>query len=413
MKKGIIMIMNSNPVPLNLPQLREAFILDAVRSPMGRGKEGGALSSVHPVDLLAQTIKALIQRNGVDPGTVEDVIVGCVGLGGEQSATLGRVAWLGAGFPTHVPGVTIERKCGSSQQAADFGAMAVAAGMYDLVVVGGVESMSRVPMGSQRMGKDRFGKGVNERFDPGLVPQGVSAELVAQKWGIGREELDAFAARSHQRAAATVEAGGFDGEIVPITLDDGTVVAADETIRPTTTAEILAGLKPAFATPEWEERFPDVPFQTTPGNSSQLTDGAGAMLIASEQGAAAAGLRPRARFRGSAVVGDDPIIMLSGPIPATRKVLEKTGFEIADIDHFEVNEAFASVPLAWQKELGASAERLNPRGGAIALGHPLGASGARLMTTMLNALEQTGGTLGLQTMCEGEGMANATIIERI
>jgi len=406
------MIMNS-PKPLDLPQLREAFILDAVRSPMGRGKEGGALSSLHPIDLLAQTIKQLVERNGLDPGTVEDVIVGCVGLGGEQSATPGRVAWLGAGFPTHVPGVTIERKCGSSQQAADFGAMAVAAGMYDLVVVGGIESMSRVPMGSQRMGKDRYGRGVNERFAPGLVPQGVSAELVAQKWGIGREELDAFSARSHERAAATAASGGFADEIVPITLYDGTVVEVDETIRPTTTPEILAGLKPAFATPEWEERFPDVAFQTTPGNSSQLTDGAAAMLIASERGASAAGLRPRARFRGSAVVGDDPIIMLSGPIPATRKVLDKTGFAIGDIDHFEVNEAFASVPLAWQKELGAPEEALNPRGGAIALGHPLGASGARIMTTMLNALEQTDGTFGLQTMCEGEGMANATIIERL
>ncbi|HEY0318431.1 MAG TPA: thiolase family protein [Solirubrobacterales bacterium] len=405
--------MNSNFAPLELPRLREAFILDAVRSPMGRGKEGGALSSVHPIDLLAQVIRALVERNDVDPGSVEDVIVGCVGLGGEQSATPGRVAWLGAGFPTHVPGVTIERKCGSSQQAADFGAMAVATGMYDLVVVGGIESMSRVPMGSQRMGKDRYGKGVNKRFAPGLVPQGVSAELVAHKWGIGREQLDEFSARSHKRAAAAAAAGAFDNEIVAIEVDGGETVSADQTIRPGTTPEILAGLKASFAAPEWEERFPDVAFQTTPGNSSQLSDGAAAMLIASEAGAAAAGLRPRARFRGSAVVGDDPIVMLSGPIPATRKVLGKTGFSVDDIDHFEVNEAFASVPLAWQKEIGAPSERLNPRGGAIALGHPLGASGARLMTTMLNALEQTGGTLGLQTMCEGEGMANATVIERL
>ena len=405
--------MNATFAPLDLPPLREAFILDAVRSPMGRGKEGGALSSVHPIDLLAQVIKALVERNGVDPGTVQDVIVGCVGLGGEQSATPGRAAWLGAGFPVHVPGVTIERKCGSSQQAADFAAMAVAAGMYDLVVVGGIESMSRVPIGSQRMGKDRFGKGVNKRFAPGLVPQGISAELVAQKWGIPREALDEFSARSHQRAAAATEAGAFAGEIIPIEVADGSVVSVDETIRPQTTAEVLAGLKPAFATQQWEERFPDVEFSITPGNSSQLTDGASAMLIASERGAAAIGLRPRARFRGSAVVGDDPILMLSGPIPATRKVLEKAGFTVDDIDHFEVNEAFASVPLAWQKELGAADERLNPRGGAIALGHPLGASGARLMTTMLNGLEQTGGRLGLQTMCEGEGMANATIIERL
>jgi acetyl-CoA acyltransferase len=405
--------MNSSFAPLELPRLREAFILDAVRSPMGRGKEGGALSSVHPIDLLAQVIKALVERNDVDPGSVEDVIVGCVGLGGEQSATPGRVAWLGAGFPTHVPGVTIERKCGSSQQAADFGAMAVATGMYDLVVVGGIESMSRVPMGSQRMGKDRYGKGVNERFAPGLVPQGVSAELVAHKWGIDREQLDEFSARSHKCAAAAAAAGDFDNEIVPIEVEGGETVGSDETIRPGTTPEILAGLKASFAAPEWEERFPDVAFQTTPGNSSQLSDGAAAMLIASEAGAAAAGLRPRARFRGSAVVGDDPIVMLSGPIPATRKVLEKTGFGVEDIEHFEVNEAFASVPLAWQKEIGAPSERLNPRGGAIALGHPLGASGARLMATMLNALEQTGGRLGLQTMCEGEGMANATVIERL
>ncbi|MGV1047018.1 MAG: thiolase family protein [Solirubrobacterales bacterium] len=398
---------------LELPRLREAFILDAVRSPMGRGKEGGALSSVHPIDLLAQVIKALVERNDVDPATVEDVIVGCVGLGGEQSATPGRVAWLGAGFPTQVPGVTIERKCGSSQQAADFAAIGVAAGMYDLVVVGGIESMSRVPMGSQRMGKDRFGKGVNERFAPGLVPQGVSAELVAHKWGIDRERLDAFAARSHQRAAATAASGGFDDEIVPIRLEDGSQVEADETIRPQTTPEVLAGLKPSFAAPRWEERFPDVSFKTTPGNSSQLTDGASAMLVASEAGAAAAGLRPRARFRGSAVVGDDPILMLSGPIPATRKVLEKAGLGIEEIDHFEVNEAFASVPLAWQQEIGAAEERLNPCGGAIALGHPLGASGARLMTTMLHALERSGGRFGLQTMCEGEGMANATVLERL
>jgi acetyl-CoA acetyltransferase family protein len=405
--------MNFPKARLDLPPLREAFILDAVRSPMGRGKEGGSLSSLHPIDLLAQTIKALVERNGIDPATVEDVIVGCVGLGGEQSATPGRVAWLGAGFPPEVPGVTIERKCGSSQQAADFGAMAVAAGMYDLVLVGGIESMSRVPMGSQRMGKDRFGRGVNERYAPGLVPQGVSAELVAQKWDIDREQLDAFSARSHQRAAATAAAGGFAGEIVPIELYDGTLVEVDETIRPTTTAEVLAELRPSFASPEWEERFPDVTFQTTPGNSSQLTDGAAAMLIASEAGAVAAGLGPRARFRGSAVVGDDPLIMLSGPIPATRKVLERTGLDVGDIDHFEVNEAFASVPLAWQKEIGGSDSLLNPRGGAIALGHPLGASGARIMTTMLNALEQTGGTFGLQTMCEGEGMANATVIERL
>jgi acetyl-CoA acyltransferase len=392
--------------------LGEALILDAVRSPMGRGKEGGALSSVHPVDLLAQVIQALVERNGVDPGEVEDVIVGCVGLGGEQSATPGRMAWLAAGFPSHVPGVTVERKCGSSQQALDFAAFAVMAGMYDLVVVGGIESMSRVPMGSQRMGKDPYGKGVAERYAPGLVPQGVSAELVAHRWGIDRERLDEFSTRSHRRAAAAAADGSFDAEVVAIATDDGTVVA-DETIRADTTVEGLARLKPAFASPQWEERFPGVPFQTTAGNSSQLTDGAAALLIASEEGAARAGLRPRARYRGSAVVGDDPILMLTGPIPATRKALEKAGLGIEEIDHFEVNEAFASVPLAWQQELGVPGDRLNPRGGAIALGHPLGASGARLMTTMVHALGQTGGRLGLQTMCEAGGMANATVIEMV
>ncbi|HEX4668465.1 MAG TPA: thiolase family protein [Solirubrobacterales bacterium] len=390
----------------------EAFILDAVRSPMGKGKEGGALSSVHPVDLLGQVLKALVERNDVDPGLVEDVIAGCVGLGGEQSSTPARMAWLSAGFPAHVPGVTVERKCGSGQQAADFASFAVMAGMYDVVVAGGIESMSRVPMGSQRMGKDRFGQGVRERYAPGLVPQGVSAELVADRWGIGRRELDEFAVRSHLRAAAAAADGSFDGEIVPIAVADGTV-GADETIRPHSTVEKLAELKPAFASPKWTERFPDLSFQTTAGNSSQLTDGASAMLIASEAGAEQLGLRPRARFVAASVVGDDPLIMLSGPIPATRKALERAGLTIEDIDHFEVNEAFASVPLAWQKELGVPSERLNPRGGAIALGHPLGASGARLMTTMLHTLEQTGGRFGLQTMCEGGGMANATVIERL
>jgi acetyl-CoA acyltransferase len=388
------------------------MIIDAIRSPMGKGKDGGALSGLHPVDLLAQVLASLIERNGVDPGAVEDVIVGCVGLGGEQSATPGRMAWLAAGLPAHVPGVTVERKCGSSQQALDFAAFAVMAGMYELVVVGGIESMSRVPMGSQRMGKDPYGPRVTQRYAPGLVPQGVSAELVADRWGLDREQLDEFAVRSHRLAAETARGGGFDREIVPIELDAGTV-SADETIRPDSNLATLAKLKPAFAQPEWESRFPDLSFQTTAGNSSQLTDGAAAMLIASERCAERLGLRPRALYRASAVVGDDPILMLSGPIPATRKVLEKTGLDLGEIDHFEVNEAFASVPLAWQRELGAPLEKLNPRGGAIALGHPLGASGARLMATMLNGLEQAGGRFGLQTMCEAGGMANATVIERI
>ncbi len=397
------MIMPGSPAP------RNAVIVDAVRSPMARGKPTGALATVHPVDLLAQVIAALLDRNGVDPAAVEDVLVGCVGQAGEQSANVGRMAWLAAGFPPEVPAVTIERKCGSSQQAAEFAAQGIVAGANDLVVVAGVESMSRVPMGSPRMDKDPFGPSVTARYAPGLVPQGVSAELVAHRWGITREQMDAFAVRSHQRAAAA----DFSPEVVPVVTPDGTVVSADETIRPASSVEALAALEPAFATPPWTERFPELTFDVTAGNSSQLTDGASAMLVTSEARARSLGLRPRARFHASAVVGDDPVLMLSGPIPATRKVLERGGLTIDDVDHFEVNEAFASVPLAWQQELGADPERVNPRGGAIALGHPLGASGCRLMTTMLYALEATGGRWGLQTMCEAGGMANASIIERL
>jgi acetyl-CoA acyltransferase len=387
-----------------------AVIVDAVRTPMGRGKSSGALASVHPVDLLAQVFTALVERTGVDPGTVDDVLVGCVSQAGEQSSTPGRQAWLAAGYPTHVPSVTIERKCGSGQQAVEFAAQGIAAGVYDIAVAAGVESMSRVPMGSARMGRDPFGPRVKERF-PGLVPQGVSAVFVAQKWHLARERLDAYAAASHARAAAASRSGGFAREIVPIRLADGTVVTADETIRPDTTAERLAELKPAFGTDEYRARFPDVQWKITAGNASQITDGASALLLMNEEKAAALGLRPRARIRASAVCGDDPFLMLTGPIPATQKVLHRAGMSIEDIDAVEVNEAFASVPLAWHAEFPIAAERLNPRGGAIALGHPLGASGARLMTTLINHLEQTGGRFGLQTMCEAGGMANATIIE--
>jgi acetyl-CoA acetyltransferase family protein len=390
-----------------------AFIVDAVRSPMTRGKPTGALASVHPVELLAQVLAALVERTGIDPGLVDDVLVGCVGQVGEQSATPGRMAWLAAGFPSHVPSVTIERKCGSGQQALEFAVQGVVAGVYDLVVAAGVESMSRVPMGSARLDKDPFGPSVNARYAPGLVPQGISAELIAHRWGQSREELDAYSTRSHRRAAAAAANGGFDREIVPIVAEAGKVVDVDETIRPDTTVEGLAGLSPAFASPAWVERFPELEFAITAGNSSQLTDGASAILVASEPCAARLGLTPWARVRASALCGDDPILMLTAPIPATRKVLERAGLAIDDIDHVEVNEAFAPVPLAWQADIGGDPERLNPRGGAIALGHPLGASGCRLMTTMLHALEQTGGRYGLQTMCEAGGMANATIIERL
>jgi len=388
------------------------FIIDAVRTPMARGKAGGALSEVHAVELLATTLKALVVRNGIDAALVDDVLIGCVSQVGEQSNNPGRMALLAAGFPDHVPSTTIERKCGSGQQAIHFAAQGIMAGAYDLVIAGGIESMSRIPMGSARMGMDIFGPTLNARFAPGFVSQGVAAELVAAKWGISRAEMDAYSAESHRRAATARDAGGFVREIVPVQVG-GASVTADETIRAGTTAEGLGSLKTVFATDQMSQRFPDIRWGVTAGNSSQLTDGASALLLASEAAAKRLGLKPRARFIGFDVVGDDPLLMLTAPIPATRRILKKTGLSVADIDHFEVNEAFASVPLAWAREIAVDPARLNPRGGAIALGHPLGASGARLMTTMLNALEQTNGRYGLQTMCEAGGMANATIIERI
>jgi acetyl-CoA acyltransferase len=380
-----------------------AVIVDAVRSPMGRGKASGALASLHPAELLGQIFSALLDRTAVDPATVDDVLIGCVSQAGEQSATPGRQAWLAAGFPTSVPSVTIERKCGSGQQAIEFAAAGIVAGLYDIAIAGGVESMSRVPMGSARMGADPFGPSVHERFD--LVPQGVSAEMVAAKWDLSRAQLDAYAVRSHTLANS---AG-----LVPVRLPDGTVVDRDETIRPDTSLERLASLTPAFGTDEFRSRYPWIDWKVTAGNSSQITDGASALLLMSDVRAAELGLRPRARILASSVVGDDPTLMLTGPIPATRKVFDRAGIKVEDVDAFEVNEAFASVPLAWQAEIGAPMDRLNPCGGAIALGHPLGASGARLMTTLINHLEATGGRLGLQTMCEAGGMANATLIEII
>lgn len=381
--------------------MTRAVIVDAVRSPMGKGKIGGGLSHLHPADLLGQVLRQLVDRSSLDAGLLDDVIIGCVGGNGEQSGTPGRQAVLSAGFPVHVPSVTVERKCGSGQQALDFAVQGVVAGAYDIAIAGGVESMSRVPMGSARGDADPFGEGVRERF-PVLVPQGVAAELVAQKWGISRSELDEYSARSHARASQT----DFAGEIVPV---GG--LTADETIRTGTTAEKLGGLKAVFGTDERRAQFPDLDWTVTAGNASQITDGAAALLVMSEERASQLGLRPRARIVASAVIGDDPLLMLTGPIPATEKVLKKAGLTLADISAFEVNEAFASVPLAWAKELGVDQDVLNPVGGAIALGHPLGASGARIMTTLINHLERTGGRYGLQTMCEAGGMANATIIE--
>jgi len=335
-----------------------------------------------------------------------------VGQNGEQSATPGRQAVLAAGWPESVPSATIERKCGSGQQALDFAVQGVVAGAYDVVVAAGVESMSRVPMGSARGDADPHGPRVLERYAPGLVPQGISAELVADKWGLSREALDGYAARSHARAAEAAAAGVFDRELVPVTTPDG-VVSADETIRPGTTPEKLAGLKPAFAGHPLAARYPSLDWKITAGNSSQLTDGAAAVLVMSEERAAALGLTPRARVVASAVTGDDPLLMLTGPIPATHKLLARSGLSLDDVAAVEVNEAFASVPLAWQAEFGVDGDRLNPRGGAIALGHPLGASGVRLATTLLGYLEDTGQRYGLQTMCEAGGMANAMVIENL
>jgi acetyl-CoA acyltransferase len=393
---------------------RSAVIIDAVRSPLGRGKgpkdgkPGGALSSLHPAELLGQVMRQLVDRSGIDPELVDDVITGCVSQVGEQSGLVGRWAWLAAGLPESVPSVTVHRACGSSQQAADFGAQGVMAGVYDIVIASGVESMSRIPMGAARIGQDPFGPSVAERYAPGLVPQGISAELIAARYGFDRTALDEFSARSHELALSS----DASGEIVPVVLPDSTVVSTDETPRPGTTVEGLRQLKPAFYSDEMAQRFPQIGWHVTPGNSSQLTDGASAVLIMSEERAAQLGLTPRARFHSFGLAGDDPINMLTGPIPATEKVLKRSGLSIDDIDHYEVNEAFASVPLAWAQHFGVDQARLNPRGGAIALGHPLGASGARLLTTMLNSLEATGGRYGLQTMCEAGGMANATVIER-
>ncbi|OHU22369.1 thiolase family protein [Mycobacteroides franklinii] len=397
--------------------MRDAVIVDAVRTPVGKGKPGGSLSGVHPVDLHAHAIRALVERTGIDPALVDDVISGAVGQVGEQSSNTARWAALAAGLPETVPAVTVDRQCGSSQQAIHFAAQGVIAGAYDVVIASGIESMSRVPMGSQSLGKDFFGTEVAARYPDGLVPQGISAELIAAKWGLSREQLDAFAAESHHRAARAWDEGRFARDVAPIKAPNvnGELieVTTDESVRPSTTVDVLAGLKPAFRNELWEQRFPQIDWKVTAGNSSPINDGASAVLITSSETAQRLGLTPRARVHSVAVVGDDPLYMLTGIIPATAKVLDRAGLSLADIDAFEVNEAFASVVLAWQAETGADLSRVNINGGATAIGHPLGASGGRLMTTLVSVLEQTGGRYGLQTMCEAGGLANATIIERL
>ncbi|GEB95081.1 acetyl-CoA acetyltransferase family protein [Microbacterium lacticum] len=393
--------------------MRTAVIVDAVRTPSGRGKPGGALSGIHPVDLAAHVLRATLERNGLDSRQIDDVLLGCVSQVGEQTMNIARQAVLAAGFDERVPATTIDRQCGSSQQAAHFAAQGVMAGQYDIVIAGGVESMSRVPLGiAASVAGSPFSPRLHERYPEGLVNQGVSAELIAERWGLSRDDLDAYAAQSHARAARAAAGGRFDSQLLPVPTEAGEVTA-DETVRPGTSVEGLAGLAPAFRTDALAARFPELDWRITPGNSSPLTDGASAVLIMSEEKANELGLTPRARFHSFAVVGDDPLLMLTGPIPATRRILERTGLGMDDLDAYEVNEAFASVPLAWAAEVGADPEKLNPWGGAIALGHALGSSGTRLLGTLLATLEATGGRYGLQTMCEGGGMANATIIERL
>ena len=388
-----------------------AVIVDAVRTPGGR--RNGKLRGWHAVDLAAEPLRALAERNNLDPGLVDDVIMGCVMQVGEQALNIGRNAVLAAGYPESVPSTTIDRQCGSSQQALHFAAQGVMAGAYDVVIAAGVEHMTHTPMGSSVV-RDLgfpFGPKMMERYAErgGLVSQGISAEMIADQWDLSREDLDAFGARSQQFAARATAEGRFEREILPVTVKDdegaltNEVFSTDEGIRPDTTAEVLANLKPAFK--------PDG--KVTAGNSSQISDGAAAVLIMSEEKANALGLTPRARFHAFSLAGVDPVTMLTGPIPATRAVLEKAKMTIDDIDLVEINEAFASVVLAWEKELHGNMDRVNVNGGAIAIGHPLGCSGAKLMCTLLNELERTGGRWGLETMCEGGGMANATIIERL
>ncbi len=386
--------------------MNEVFVVEAARTPVGR--RNGKLKDIHAIDLAARALRAVVERSGVDPAEVDDVVMGCVMQVGEQALNIGRTAWLHAGYPVETPATTVDRQCGSGQQAIHFAANLIQAGVCELVIAAGVESMTRVPMGStarvEGVGKPSTSE-IKKRFH--LVPQGISAEMIAEKWGITREECDRFSYESHQKAWKATEEGRFEKEIIPIEVpagDDSTeLVTRDEGIRPDTTLEALAALKPAFM----EDGI------ITAGNSSQISDGSAALLLASEKKAEALGLRPRARIVAQAVVGVDPVLMLTGPIPATDKVLDKAGLKLDDIDLIEINEAFAPVVLAWQRELNADMSKVNIKGGAIAIGHPLGSTGARLATTLVNSLEETGGRYGLETMCCGGGLGTATIFERV
>jgi acetyl-CoA acyltransferase len=379
--------------------MRDAVIVDAVRTPVGR--RNGALSGVHPVELSATVLTALAERTGVDPSIVDDVIWGCVQQVGDQANNVARNAVLSAGWPESVPGTSVDRQCGSSQQTVHFAAAGLIAGQYDVVVAGGVESMSRVPMGTSPLNGNPMGPGFQKRYGIAMANQGIGAEMIVERWGMTRERLDEFSLASHAKAAAAIDAGRFEGQIVPVTLDDGTRVDTDEGVRRGGTLESLARLKPAFKE--------DGTIHA--GNSSQISDGAAGLLMTTSEKAAELGLTPIARVHTAVVAADDPVIMLTAPIPATRRALERSGLSLDQIGVFEVNEAFAPVPLAWLHDFGADEKCLNVNGGAIALGHPLGGSGARLMTTLVHQMRDAGTAYGFQTMCEGGGMANATILE--
>ncbi|MFF0528157.1 thiolase family protein [Nocardia amikacinitolerans] len=389
--------------------MRDAVIVEAVRTPIGRGKPNGALHDVHAVDLLAHSLRAVVERSGIDPALIDDVIGGVVTQVGEQGANVTRRAALAAGYPESVPATTVDRQCGSSQQAIHFAAQGVIAGAYDIVVAAGVESMGRIPMGANLVGsEDVSGVAFAERYPEGLVPQGISAELIAAKWGLTRTQLDEFALTSHEKAARATKNGLFAAELAPI---NG--LEADEGIRVGSTLDTLAGLRPAYYDPAMAERFPQIGWQITAASASQVSDGSAAVLIMTSERAEQLGLRPLARLHSFAVAGDDPLMMLTAVIPATRKVLHRAGLQLSDIDLVEINEAFSPVVLAWAQDTGADMSKVNVNGGAIAIGHPLGASGARLMTTLVHAMRDRGARYGLQTMCEAGGLANATILERL
>lgn len=389
--------------------MRDAVIVEAVRTPVGKGKANGALHGTHPVDLFAHTLREVVRRSGIDPVLIDDVIGGVVTAVGEQGSNLTRRAALAAGYPESVPATTVDRQCGSSQQAIHFAAQGVIAGAYDVVVAGGVESMSRVPMGANLIGaEDITGVAFDERYPEGLVPQGISAELIAYRWNLSRAQLDEFALASHEKAARATKNGSFESQLAPLA-----GLTTDEGIRVGSTLDTLAGLRPAYYSEDMAARFPEINWNITAANASQINDGSSAVLIMTSDRAAELGLRPLARLHSFAVAGDDPLLMLTAVIPATRKVLSRSGLQLSDIDLFEVNEAFSSVVLAWAHDTGADLSKVNVNGGAIAIGHPLGASGGRLATTLVHAMQERGARWGLQTMCEAGGLANATIYERL